>query len=257
MRATASILTAVAAVGGLAFSVVPTTDERSAPDLDTVPYMATDQAGDANAINDQGLPFITGTPPATATDPVQLAGADILGARITSVYEEVTGTDGLVDRVLTGLEFRTGLTAEPTETSPALIHRFRGTIGGCEAWVQATTGTAGGRAHGTSSVRIFGPECGVPDDAAGLRGSQTLTGPGIDYAWDDELGEMVVTIDLALAPAELTDHIERGDFYILTDLENRHYSAAGITAPVIDRMPGPGYTEIGSDIPADEEPAEA
>ena len=216
---------------------------------------STDQAGDGNAINDQGLPFITGNPPATSTAPAQLEGADILGARITSVYDEVTGEDGLTDYVLTGLEFRTGMTAEPAETSIGLIHRFMGTIGGCEAWVQATTGTGAGQAHGTASVRLLGQACGVPNDAADLPGSVTLTGPWVTYEWDAEMGEMVVAIDLVAAPAELADRVVRGDYYSLADLENRHYSPAGITAPVVDRMPGPGFVVIGDDIPADEEPS--
>lgn len=254
MRHLPTSLLAAAAAASLAFGVAPTADSSAGPDLDTVPYMATDQAGDANALNDQGLPFVAGTAPGQTT-PAQLDAADILGARITSLYDETTGTDGLTDYVLTGLEFRTGMTAEPTATSPALIHRFRGNLGGCEAWVQAATGAAGGQAHGTASVRIFGPECGVPNDAAGLRGSKTLTGAGISYAWDAEYGEMVVTIDLATAPSELRGFIERDDFYVLAALENRHYSAAGVTVPVIDAMSGPGYAVIGEEIPADEEPA--
>lgn len=253
-------LVALVASSTIAFAVAPAPDDgrtTTGPDLETVPYMATDQAGDANAINDQGLPFITGTPPATSTDPASVPHADILGARITSLYEEVVGQDGLTDHVLTGLEFRTGITAEPAETTNPLIHRFMGSTGGCEFWVQAYTGTGGAQAHGSADVRAF-DGCGYQFDADDPLDTDRTISDGVSYSYDSDHGELVVTLTLDQVDPTLATNLERGEFYLLGSLHNRSVTnavAISATIPQFDEMPGEnGFTEIGSDIPADEEP---
>lgn len=254
MRTLTTGLVAVAATASLAFTVAPALDSETAPDLETVPYMDTDLAGDGNGLNGQGL--AEGAVPETATGPAHIAEGDILGARITSLYEEVEGADGLTDRVLTGLEFRTGLAAEPTATSAPLIHRFIGSTGGCTFWVQSYTGTNGSTAHGTASVRLFDTSCGLEPTDDPLGASETVTGDWITWSWDADHGEMVVALDFehGLADERITSRIDRGEYYLLEYLENR-VNTGVITAPVIDEMTGGGYAVIGADIPADEEPA--
>lgn len=251
MRRHTILLTAVTAATSLAFAVAPAAD-TAAPDRDTVPFMVEDLAGDANALNGQGL--ADGAVPATATAPAQVAEGDILGARITSRFAEVVGEDGLVDRVLTGLDFRTALPAEPTATSAPLIHRFIGATGGCTFWVQSYTGTNGSNAHGTATVRLFDTGCGLAPTEDPLGASETVSGEWITWSWDADNGEMVVSLDFtgADADARLTDRIERDEFYVLDYLENRLNTGA-ITAPVIDETTDGGFYEIGSEIPADEE----
>lgn len=254
MRTLPTALVAVAAVASLAFTVAPTLGPDETPDLEAVPYISEDLAGDANGINGQGLADIVGVDvPETATAPAQSAESDILGARITSQYDEVTGEDGLTDYVMTGLEFRIGMAAEPTATSVPQVHRFIGTAGGCTFWVTVDTGT-GLTAHGQPSIGLFGPGCGIPNEPdTGLQGSEYVSGDWLTYAWDDEFGEMVLTVDLAGADERLASNIERGDFYLFDEVHNR--VATLITAPVLDEMLTDGYAVIGDDIPADEEPA--
>lgn len=254
MRTLTTGLVAVAATASLAFAVAPPIAPESAPDLEAVPYMDTDIAGDGNGLNGQGL--ADGSVPETATGPAHVAEGDILGARITSLYEEVQGADGLTDRVLTGLEFRTGLPTEPTATSAPLIHRFIGNTGGCTFWVQSYTGTNGTNAHGTASVRLFDTSCGLEPTDDPLGANETVTGDWITWSWDADHGEMVVTLDFnhALADERLTSRIDRGEYYLLEYLENRLNTGA-VTAPVIDEMTGGGFAVIGADIPADEEPS--
>lgn len=242
----------------VAFAVAPQSDD-DAPDLATVPYMAEDPAGDANAVNGQGV--AEDTVPATSSDPAQVGEGDILGARITSLFEAVTGADGVTRNVLTGLEFRTALSAEPTAASAPLVHRFMGRTGGCEFWVQGLTGTNGSQEHGTASVRLFdscdvqpGPVAdGVPVTSP-LPPNETVTGDWVTWRWDGDLGEMVVALDFTAEDADsrLTDRVERGAFYQL-DLVAVRANTGAVTTPVIDEMPGSnGFTVLGDDIPAHE-----
>lgn len=240
-----------AATTTLAFAVAPATEQAATPDLETVPYMSTDTAGDANGLNGQGLADIVGQDvPETSTGPAQSAESDILGARITSLFDEVPGTDGLLDNVLTGLEFRIGMAAEPSAASIPQVHRFIGTAGGCEFWVTVDTGT-GLAPQGDASIGLFGTGCGIPDDATtGTRGSEYVSGDWLTYAWDDEFSEMVLSVDLTTADQRLSSRINRGDFYQLAEVHNRVSTL--ITAPVLDEMLTPGFAVIGDDIPADE-----
>lgn len=243
---------AVTALAGLAFGVAPPTS--STPDLETVPYVVEDAAGDANGLNGQGLLDIVGVDvPATSTGPAQSAESDILGARLVSLYDEVTGNDGLVDYVLTGLEFRIGMAAEPTATSIPQVHRFIGRAGACTFWMTVDTGNGIGP-HGAVDVNLLGTGCGIPDEPdTGFQGSEYTSGDWATYAWDAEHGEMVMTLDLQTADSRLANAINRGDFYILEEVHNR--VATLITAPVMDEMLEDGFVVIGSDIPADEQPA--
>lgn len=252
-RPTSLVAIGCSVAATLAFAVAPTQPGSPSAPTDEVAPMATDVAGDANALNGQGLEDVGSTP-----TPAQIDEADILGARITSTWDTVRGADGLLDHVFTGVEFRTALAAEPTATSVPILHRFIGTIDGCETWVQFAAGTAAGAAHGTATVRQYDTGCGIPDDPnTGLRGSRTFDGPGITWSWDVDNAEAVVTIDAAKVDAALGDTLVPDALYLLTELQVRHYSAAGITAPVIDEMPGQnGYAHLGSDVPADQEPGD-
>lgn len=244
---------ALAALGGLAFGVAPAAS--TTPDLETVPYMVEDLAGDGNGLNGQGLLDIVGVEvPATSTGPAQHAGSDILGARIVSQYDEVIGEDGLTDHELTGLEFRIGMGAEPAASGIPQVHRFIGTAGTCTFWMTVDTGTGiPGHVHGDVAINLMGQGCGIPDEDTGFSGSEYVRGDWATYAWDAEFGEMVMTLDLAGADQRLADRINRGDYYMFDEVHNR--VATLITAPVMDEMTEDGFALIGDDIPADEEPA--
>lgn len=251
-RATSLVALGCSLAASLAFAVAPQQPTSTAAPTD-VPPMATDVAGDANGLNGQGLEDLGSQP-----TPAQIDDADILGARITSTWSTTRGADGLLDRTFTGVEFRTALSAAPTASSVPALHRFIGTIDGCETWVQFAVGTAGGADHGTATVRQYGTSCGIPDDPnTGLRGSRSFDGLGIDWGWDADTGEAVVTVDARLVDPALRDTIVRDAVYLLSELHVRHYSAAGFTAPVIDEMAGQGgYAYLGADVPADEEPGD-
>jgi ABC-type branched-subunit amino acid transport system substrate-binding protein len=244
VRLATTAFTALSLVAAsLAFTDAPSRDTVTPSD---VPFMAVDMAGDANALNGQGLQEQDGI-----VTPAQLEDGDITSARIVSRHELLRGADGVLANQLTGVELRTGVTEPGSGSGVPLVHRFMGTIAGCEMWAEVNTGAQGGQPHGTAQIRMFGPECGIPDDAdTGLRGSVTLRDPSITFEADAETSEQMVIIDLRAAPSALTDRFVAGEYFMLAELAVRHSSPAGVTAPVIDEMPGDnGYTIIGEDIP--------
>lgn len=221
MRSLPTALGALGATASLAFAVTPVAGPETTPDLDTVPY--------------------------AVTDPAQLATADVLGARVTSLYEAVEGEDGLTDYEVTGLEFRTALSVEPTDTSAPVLYRFNVTSSGCPIFVQAY----GGPNSSPASFRLNGASCGIEDPALSF---QTLSGDWISSSWDAEFGELVVTVEFEGADPRVTDLLPTEGFLQVDGLETRGNNVF-VVAPVYD-LTDSGFAEIGADVPADEEPAE-
>lgn len=246
--APSSLIVGLVAAMSLAFTVTPapTGDEATADD--DIAYLAEDQAGDANGINGQGLPAVGDSVPSTSTDPAQVAEADLLSARVTSTWWTQRGADGLRDHIFTGVQFRTGLAAQPGPDSAPVLHRFIGSIGDCEIWIQFAAGGPGGAGHGTASARLGGTVCGTSDDPT------TISHDEISWAWDPVTSEAVVTIDARFVPL-LGDLLVDGATYQLTELDVQVHAVTGDTAVVIDHMPGEGAsTTLGTDVPPDEEP---
>lgn len=207
-----------------------------AADGDAVVYGVTDQAGDANAINDGQTLGLVGVD--TMTTPVQAAEADILGGRIVNVFDDAGA--------YVGVEFRTALSADPVASSMPLIHRFRGAANGCEFWIQAETGANNAN---EASVRLFGATCGVeytdnPVDQvyeiAGLDPSTTVRGEGLALSWDEAAGEMVVAVDLATVDARVAAAMAAGGRYSFEAIAVRGDTGVA-TVPVIDQAEGPGF----------------
>lgn len=241
MRTLPLSLIAIAATASLAFTVAPAA--QTAPDLETVPYAVTDAAGDANASNGQGFQDVD----SVSTDPAQIATADILGGRVTSLFEAVEGADGLLDYVVTGLEFRTALSAEPTDTSAPVLYRFNVSAGGCPIFIQAYGGANGSAA----SFRLNGASCGIDDPALSF---ETLSGNWISSSWDAEHGELVVSVEFEGADPRVAELLPTEGYLQIDGLESRGNNVF-VVAPVYD-ITDSGYAFIGEDVPADEEPAE-
>jgi hypothetical protein len=153
---------------------------------------------------------------------------------------------------LTGLEFRTRLAAQPTATGPGVIHRTIATAGGCSFQANVLTGTngqGGTQAHMSASLRLLGG-CGV---ATGTLGEdQTLRGNFAVASWDAANSELVLSVDLDMAPGEVSKNFFAGQAITITELHNR-VNTGVITAPVIDDVqPTFAFVVIGDDQPADE-----
>lgn len=244
---------AALAIGGLAFAPLTAGDDPVRPDLETVDFLIEDIAGDANFTNEQSLQDLTGdVVPETSTDPASLPEADILGARINGLYEEIVAEDGTVTLEHTGLEFRTTLAAEPTDETAPLLHRFNVTINGCSMLVQSYSGV---NSRPDPSVR-YSTGCTTGGDVAPE--ISEVNGPWITHHWDAATSELVIAIDQASATDIIRPLLDVGT-YVKVDALFSQSDSVAVLLPVWDAAEGGNttYFQIGSDAPTPSTPAPA
>ena len=139
----------------------------------------TDPAGDANALNGQGL--VTGSAAQGTSTPVGYAPADLLAVRYATAYKAVpVGGDGLT-YVQSGLEAHITTAAPATSAGPTLIYRLNVEVGSCGGFVQYyLNGPASGPTDGTTlEFRQLASTLGVDPAALGEVDAS---------AWIDRLG---------------------------------------------------------------------
>lgn len=198
----------------------------------------TDPAGDANAVNGQGL--LTGGLADGSTTPQQYAPADLLSVTYSTTYTtEQVGDDGL-KHTPTGLEARI-VTSQPAKSDgPTLIYRLNVDVGGCGGFIQ---------------YFLPGP-ASAPTDPKGLQFRQfasrgcpadaTKTIAGWTVAQDG--ATLVISMPYAGTPATELPYIAPGRFLSTLAAEVRT-NLGVLTAPAID-ITGAGLDfKIGSDVP--------
>jgi hypothetical protein len=94
----------------------------------------TDQAGDANVLNGQGL-LAGGAADGSAT-PQQYAPADLLSITYSTTFDTVRVGDDGVRHVATGVQARIVTTAPAKSDGPTLIYRINAEIGSCGGFLQ-------------------------------------------------------------------------------------------------------------------------
>lgn len=237
MRRSLTALVTAAAVATLGFTPAPTP-------------LLTDEAGDGNAINGQGLEDLTGFDQTQNTAPANVA-MDLVALSAATIFE-VDDTGDAPVHTTSGLQWRLQTTGAPTEADVPTITRIVTAIDGCATWFQYYAGTNGQTAHDTANIRILGG-CGLGTDATGLSASKTLPGDAITISYDDETGETVFDIAFADLPADLAPYLTDGALIDPQYVEVR-VNTGVVTAPVVDRMVNTEWAEftIGEDRPAAE-----
>lgn len=200
----------------------------------------TDPAGDANALNGQGL--VTGGQfDGGNTTSQQLAQADLLSVTYSTTYDTVEiGEDGL-QHVITGVQARIVTTAPAVSTGPTLIYRLNADIGGCGGFLQAY---------------VNGP-ASAPTDGRGLEFRQfaargclaDVTKRGFTAALDEE-GALVFDLPYALMDAAMQAQFAPKKNIGTVGAEVRTQIGTA-TAPAIDTTLAGANFRIGSDVPAD------
>lgn len=237
MRRSLTALVTVVAVATLGFTPAPTP-------------LLTDEPGDGNAINGQGLDGITGVNPSQNTAPANVA-MDLVSLSAATTFDVDDAGEAPV-YTATGLQWRLGTTGAPSAADVPTITRIVTTIDGCATWFQYYAGTNGQMAHNTANIRILG-NCGLPPAATGLSPSKTLSGDAITISYDEETGETVFDIDFASLPTELAPYLRNGVLIDPQYVEVR-VNTGVITAPVVDRMVNNEWAEfvVGEDAPSGE-----
>lgn len=237
MRRSFTTLVAVVAVATLGFTPAPTP-------------LLTDEAGDGNAINGQGLDGITGLNPTQNTAPAN-ASMDLVALSAATIFD-VDDTGEAPVYTTAGLQWRLATTSAPSAADVPTITRIVTSIEGCATWFQFYAGTNGKDAHGSANLRILGG-CGLGTNAAGLSVSKTLPGDAITVSYDEATGETVFDVDLAALPAELAAYLGDGALINPEYVEVR-VNTGVVTAPVVDRMVNSDFNEftVGQDVPSDE-----
>jgi hypothetical protein len=201
----------------------------------------TDQAGDANAVNSQGVSLLAGTADGMAT-PQQYAPADLLSITYSTTFDTVpVGDDGL-RYVATGLQARIVTTEAAKSDGPTLIYRLNVDIGSCGGFLDNY---------------VSGP-ASAPIDLKGLvfrqfasRGcaaNATVVPPGWSSAVDGKA--LVFTMPFAQLSSADKPNFAVGKLVTTTAAEVRTLLVAA-TAPAIDRTGEGAPFRIGSDLPQD------
>lgn len=208
-------------------------------------YLVEDTVGDANGVNPQGLGGLVPALPNDQSTPVDVAEYDIVGVRYATLYETVE-VDGETTHVITGVESRMGLSAQPTPTSPPAIVRFTQEANGCRMFLQYYGGTNGVRDHDTGSIRIT-----CEGDLTGGNPPPVPEGAGLDVHWDEETSEVVWAFTFGTGTAADT-YLNRSSTLVPGNPHVRVDSGV-ITAPVIDEMYNPTSASftVGQDVPTD------
>ena len=200
----------------------------------------TDPAGDANAINGQGI--VTGSAAQGTSTPVGYAPADLLAVRYATAYKAVpVGGDGLT-YVQSGLEAHITTAAPATSAGPTLIYRLNVEVGSCGGFVQYyLNGPASGPTDGTTlEFRQFA--------SRGCAADATIRPAG----WYASVTGNTLVFHMPLSGLSGAD---RSNFSVgrsvVTSTAEVRTQLAALTAPAID-LTAPGTTfVIGSDRPAD------
>lgn len=223
-------LTAVGALlaGALAFS---------SADADEAPaYHLNDVAGDANAINGQG---IFDEPNNQSTGPASYSPADLHGVRFETMSE---------DGEPTGLRLHIGLGGVPSATSVGQLGRILGSLDGCNFQIQWFAGS--GTPLGTN-WRV-GDGCGV-DTSGSAIGLVTINSDGFVAEPAEDGSGIVLEFPFDAAPA-LSKRLKLGAEFFGIESHTRVVigvpGQTGITFPQLDEMIDPEFDSfvIGEDL---------
>lgn len=200
----------------------------------------TDQAGDANFINSQGLGAIIGDE--SLVTPVDLSSADLRAMWLETIFEEdetieEDGSESVI-RTATGLRWNVRTTAPASPSfGPTVLFRMPLTIGGCTAFLESQVrGPASSPADvQRGSLRVLGADC-----PGGVR---SITSPAFAPVFDDD----VMTVEFPFAEVQgllgaKTTLASNGAGHVRTVL-------VAATAPAIDEAPGDWSFRLSSDLP--------
>lgn len=200
----------------------------------------TDQPGDANALNAQGL--VAGGPADGSATPQQYAPADLLSVTYATTYDAVPVGDDGIDYQATGVQARI-VTSEPAASDgPTLIYRLNVDVGFCGGFLQHY---------------VNGP-ASAPTDGEGLEFRQFASrGCAADAtvtndAWTATVEDSTLVFSFpyaGMAAAELKSFAV-GRVISTTAAEVRTQLGVA-TAPAIDLTAAGRSFKIGSDLPAD------
>ncbi len=206
-------------------------------------FLISDPAGDANGINGQGFADLVPGLPSDQTTPADVAEYDILGVRYATMFDTVV-VDGVDTYVVTGVEARMGLSAQPTATSAPAIVRLAQEASGCAMFLQYYGGTNGSNAADTGNLRIT-----CEGDVTGGNPANITEGAALDVSFDDETSELVWAYTFGTGAAA-DRYLKNGAAITPTNPHVRANSGA-VTAPVIDELYNPEFAtfRIGSDLP--------
>ncbi len=220
-------LAAALVAGAMAFPLVV------AADADPVEPYLTDQAGDANGLNGQGLDSSVPEVAAVGYDM-----ADLLGLNFVTLFDDDGEANALEIRLLTA--------APLTTMGDTMLIRMNGDVGGCPGRFQINVDNV---VYGDSiDFNWYLDGCtGTSDDAV-------ITGITVaDDEWvlalDEETGETVVTIPFAsLAEHKLDGYLKAGKRITITDVTVRHVigepsgtAPYSVVVPVWDIMHNPDF----------------
>lgn len=207
------------------------------------PYL-TDQAGDANGLNDQGL----GAPvPEQAA--VGYDMADLLGLTFVTLSEDGMVADGLEVRLSTGAPLSTA--------GDNLLIRMTGNMGGCQGRFEIDVQNVAYGDEVNFEWYVEGCGQGASDDAV-------LTGITLDNdEWvlvvDEETGDTVITIPFSSLPdMKLDGYLTMGKKITIDSVEVRHVNGEptglapySVVVPVLDIMRNESFAtfRIGQDLP--------
>ena len=224
----------VAALAALTALVLPAGADGPAPHV-------TDAAGDANAVNGQGLAEV----PAPGL-PAQYAPADLLSVTYSTSFDTVPVGDDGVRHVVTGLQARVVTAAPVKSDGPTLLYRLNVDIGGCGGFVQYyENGPSSGPVDpkGVEFRQLASRGC--PADATVRYPSWSVVKEGSTLLFDLRFA--------GLRPADQS-FFRPGAFLSTRSAEVRTtVGAVAIqpTAPAVDIASGGTDFKIGSDVPKD------
>lgn len=197
----------------------------------------TDQAGDANALNGQGL-LVGGA--ADGTQGPSYAPADLLSVTYSTMYRtEDVGDDGKA-HIATGLQARIVTSAPPKSDGPTLIYRINAEVGDCGGFLQYyLRGPASAPTDGsTLEFRQFA--------ARGCAADATIRNP--DWKAEVDGSTLVFTFPYGSMAAAERINFSVGKFISTRGAEVRTLLGV-LTAPAIDLTGAGTEFKIGSDLP--------
>jgi hypothetical protein len=202
----------------------------------------TDQAGDANAVNSQGLPLLAGNGADGTATPQQYAPADLLSITYSTTFDTVPVGDDGVQHVATGVQARIVTTAPAKSDGPTLIYRINAEIGNCGGFLQHyLRGPASAPTDGNGlEFRQFASR-GCAADATVRNAAWKATPDGT---------ALVFTFPYAGMAGAERNNFAVGKTIVTNAAEVRTQLGVA-TVPAID-ITGPGANfKIGSDVPKD------
>lgn len=221
----------------------------------------TDPAGDANFVNNQGLP---NDPGSHDTRPASVDGVDIRAISFDTAYvtSQILGEDGSVERVVytpTGLDITVEMEGDVLPTAgPSMGVRIPVDVNGCESvfqsWWRGTLQDAD-RGFQQSEIRKLGSSCPGGANTIATDFGQTIEGKTVTmhYPFSAFTGALTgfLASGMELGPAPTYLNSQNNPYTTTQQFVGQSGAATvHLYTTIIDQAPRFDSYVIGSDVPA-------